>query len=1049
MRPHQLVLLLVFILSLAGAVIWLILQPDGQAGPNIENSALASRNEPDQPGSPARRQPGCSGDSQPAHNLEGRRTPKSPETEPEATSTDWTVRGRVKMDPSAGANPLAHLLPEDLSVSVRAYRGPSAPQNYSEFEASMGSDWSFEGEVTQDDLWLEANESPEVLYWYVDFEPTGGGGFAPAEDADERRDWQEPKGCLRVFPKASGRTLDFGEVLLTLESMFPEEFVVTGRLVHTSGRTLCHTGNHALSLSEPESEFDDWIYFGTDGQGRFMTLLPEYATEVVPNVASLRWSLLINVDRDGPGNSLRLPTPRSVGRHIDFGDISLKGSLLDVTVEMDPSPKINLRHDGTLAIDEGGYYHGEMASLVLSSGNLYFYEGIPPAPHKVTMLVPEGRYHWTVNSQNGDRVYLPAGGVLDVPDNVVTELKVSLKAAATVPVRVLMPDGTPAKDSFVIWSFSLPDDNGYSGRSEGPLASVPVVSSSPTSCTAMLEGFENTTGETKPGDTELVLQLTAKLVPDTGIKVRLPKRPKGVPTDGVFQLRLWIRGDVGDSDHWINLLVDEAGELQIETRPGNAIVHLTGGCDWGYPSDICGPVTATVIEGEYTVVEMPLIGPPPWAVRADHLQCRVRVGEQPVEVSAAFLHPDGREFGRASYTDDTNIECGALPAHLLDGDQKIAVQISPPTAEAPAAKLSIELPTRIEVRVKRRGVDVTNFRASVWGQSDGANGSSQCAGSTSTGAVSLWFPPGKASLEVTLQTVRHIQEVQVRRGEVTRVEVELGQVRVEFVNAEGVSNTQDYPRLRMFKYRDDGTLEPEQYDTVWGPEIKLLPPARYRMLPPAAAGPAGASDLDLTVGGDRVVVLPALNTEFVDVRLSFPMEFADRPNVYMELQLLPLTDPEHFRMSTKFADQGDTLEWRFVPNGLLVHGVPKGVDVCLVGYFTRYEGEDERSLIMKPIRLRVQQDGETVTVEWKKAVEMHEEWQWLDIRYLSLVEGCALPFVGGLPGTHEVGVYDSEGKLAHREWVSFSGDGKMRYPAGFRAALVEKELAVPETPDED
>ncbi|MBK8207696.1 MAG: hypothetical protein IPK87_13045 [Planctomycetes bacterium] len=1052
MRPHQLVLLLVLILSLAGAVIWLILQPPGGASPNIENSALASRNQPGT--TEPRPRAGGNDASQPARNREERRTPKPPKPEPEATSTAWTVRGSVKMDPSAGVNPLAHLLPEDLSVSVRAYRGPSAPQEYSQIDIALQNDWGFSEEFAPEDLGLQEGESPVPLYWYVDFEPTSGDGFSvPDEDSDEERtDWQEPKGCLRVIPTVSGRTLDFGQVLLTLESMFPDEFVVTGRLVHTSGRTLCHTGNHALGVKDPGGEFDDWLYFGTDAQGRFMALLYADTADVHHDPASFHWNLLLRVDREGPDSSIRLAPPRFAGRLVDFGDISLKGSLLVVTVEMDPTPKIELRHDGTLAIDEGGYYQGEMASLDLNCGDLYFNEGIPPAPYHVTMMVPEGRYHWSVDSWSSELVYLPASGILDVPDNAVTSLKVSLKAAATVPVKVLKPDGTPAEGSYVTWSFNLPDDNGYSGRSEGPKGTVPVVSSSPTTCTAELEGFDSATGETKPGDTELVLQLSVKLVPDTGIEVRLPVRPQGVQLDGVFQLRLWIQGEVGQSDHWINLLVEEPGVLRFKTGAGTATVQLNGGCDWGYPAVISGPVNATVKEGEFTVVELPPIGPAPWAVRADKLQCRVRAGEQPVEIGAPFLYEDGTDFGDGYYTDGTNIECGALPAHLLDGDQKIAVEITPPTAEAPAAKLSIELPPRIEVRVKRRGVDVTNFHAEAWGKGDGMSRTAHCSGSTGSGAVSLWLPPGKASLTVELENFEHNQEVIVRRGEITRVDVELGHVRVEFVNpAEGVTSDDDLPRLRMFTIRDDGTLDPEMYDTIWGPEVKMLPPARYRMIPPAVAGAGSAFDLDLRAGGDRVIVLPALNTELVDVRLSFPMEFADAPNHYMELQLLPLTDPEQLRMSPEFAYQEDSLQWRFVPNGLLVHGVPKGVDVCLVGYFTRYEGEEEKTLILKPIRLRAQQDGEIVTAEWKKAVELHEEWQWIEIRYLSLVDGCALPFfdgaAGAMPGTHEVGFYADE-KLVHREWVTFSGDGKMRFSASLRATLIEKQLVEAEMPEE-
>lgn len=1056
MRPHQLVLLLVLILSLAGAVIWLVLQPAGDAGPNIENSALASRN---QPGTPEpRHRVGSNESRRPARNREEDRTPRPPKPEPEATSTGWTLRGSVKMDPSAGVNPLAHLLPEDMSVSVRAYRGPSAPQEYSQIELALQNDWGFSEEFAPEDLGLKEGESPVPLYWYVDFEPTSGRGFSVPDEEEERTDWHEPTGCLKVVPTVRGRTLDFGQVLLTLESMFPDEFVVTGRLVHTSGRTLCHTGNHALGVKDSGGEFEDWLYFGTDGQGRFMAWLPAVAAEVHPDMASFEFSLFIRVDWETSGSSMRLPAPRSAGRLVDFGDITLKGPLLVVTVEMDPTPKIELRHDGSLAINEGGYYDGAMASLELYCGNLSFNEGIPPAPHNVTMMVPEGRYHWNVDTRSGDLVYLPAKGVLDVPDNAVTALTVKLKAAATVPVKVLKPDGMPAEGSHIIWSFRLPDDNGYSGRSEGPYASAPVVSSSATTCTAVLEGFESVSGETKPGDTELVLQLSAQATPDTGIEVRLPARPQGVDQEGIFQLRLSILGDVGRSDHWINLLpAAEQEPMRFKTRPGSATVQLNGACEWGYPGVISGPVTAIVKEGEFTVIELPPIGPPPWEVRAEGLFCRVRVGEQPVEISAPFVYEDGTDSGDARYIDGTNIECGALPAHLLDGDQKIDVQITPPTTEAPVAKLSIDLPPRVEVRVKRRGVEVTSFRATVWGKGEGAQRAAECSGRTDTGAVSLWLPPCKASLTVELENFQHTQEVHIRRGEITRVDVELGHVRVEFVNpAEGVSSDDDLPRLRMFTIRDDGTLEPEMYDTIWGPEVKMLPPARYRMMPPAAAGPGSAFDLDLRAGGDRVVVLPALNTELVDVRLSFPMEFADEPNHYMELQLLPLTDPEQLRMSPEFAYQAAYLEWRFVPNGLLVHGVPKDVDVCLVGHFTRYEGEEEKSLVLKPIRLRVQQDGESVTAEWKKAVKLHEEWQWIEIRYLSLVDGCALPFfdgaAGALPGTHEVGFYANE-KLVHREWVTFSGDGNMRFSASLRATLIEKQLVeaeMPEeTPDED
>lgn len=1051
MRPQRLVVLLVFLLVAAGAVLWLTLQPAQPDFEGAEHSNLPGRQRAGK-SSPQDQRADNSG-KQPGDRREQPETRRPGDTTPVPETGEWVISGSLKVDAAAGANPLAHFLPGDRTVVVRAYRGPRAPEHCSEFHIVLQNDWSFRQECAPEDLELEPGESPASLLWYVDHEPEDG-GFSEPSDADaEIEGWHEPTGAILVQPRVSGREINLGDVVLTLDSMFPNSFIVVGRLVHSSGRTLCNTGNHALTTSDTAGEYSDWLSIGTDEHGRFLAVLYASNEGALFDIATLVWTLVLRADWDSLEGRVQLPQPRIAGRLLDFGDISLRGSLLDVTVEMDPAPKLELRADGTLAIDERGNYDGESPSLYLLCGSLELYEAVPPSPHKVTMWVPEGRYHWRIYEFSDELVYLPASGMLDVPDNAVTSLRVSLKVAATVPVRVLLPDGTPATEAWLEWAFVMPGADEYSGNLSGPQFRVPVIESSETTVTAYLDGYSGATGKTKPGDTELVLQVEEKAPPDTGIEVRLPARPQGVQPDGAFRLRLWIKGGVGQSDQWVNLLVEGPGVLRIATKPGAATVQLNGGCDWGYPAIISGPVACTVREGEFTVVELPAILPPPWAIRAEKLHCTVRAGEQPVEIDAEFLGADGTDFGDASYSDGMDTECGALPAHLQDGDQKIAVQVSPPTAEARSAKLLLELPPRIEVRVKRRGVEVTNFRAEVWGQGDGMKRISQCAGSTGTGAVSLWFPPGKATLTVELENFGHTQEVIVRRGEVTRVDVDLGHVRVEFVNpAEGEGGTQDLPRLRIFTIRDDGTLDPEMYDTIWGPEVRMLPPSRYRMIPPASAGAASAFDVDLREGGDRVVVLPAVNTELVSVRLNFPMEFADAPNHYLELQLLPLTDPEQLRMSPEFADQGDWLESRFVPNGLLVQGVPKGVEVCLIGYFTSYEGENERGLILKPIRLRVQQDGETVAAEWKKAVRLHEEWQWLDVRYLSLIEGCALPFydgaAGALPGTHEVGFYAND-KLVHREWVTFGGDGEMCISAGLRAALVEKELVEAEVPDED
>lgn len=1040
MRQSHLLLLLVLLLVAGGAVVWMALQagppPTNAGGGNavaIDAGRTPVPEAPQSTGQPATRPP-----SQP-----------QPRPEPSVDSTpedEYRVRGRVAFNQDIQA-----LLPflgdiDEYSVLVGCYPPEVEQPETIELMAEFSGDHSFELTISKEDLAFEPAIAISALHWCVTMDVLNDPWLSTEGNT------AAPKGGVAASATITGNVIDLGTITLGLDTFAREQWVVTGRLVHNSGRALRHSGGHVMYFAggDGESGYFDMEDFGTNEEGRF------FCVESLPDMADplqCRFSIcLCDENSDMPAANLRLGKPEVRGNLIDFGDVKIGGSVLEIVAKMDPTPPIELRRTSLRNMDWACGNESPLSEISLWCGEIHINRRLPPAPQSVVIWVPEGIYHYSAEARHSGNYYLPVTGRVEIPQKAVVKLELAMKAAETVPVRVLLPDGTAAPDISVEWRIrqKAQDCRGYA---DGEVRRVPVVADARTEVTAVADGYESIDGHANLGDKELVLQLdksTAKTSPDCGVRVLLPELPAGVKPDQ-FPCGLEVWNDEFMARLQVNLKPggDHVVEVTVK-QPGRYSVALLGGDGWGYPSRrISGPVEVEIASGPFREVALPPIAPPPWDKKVEHAFARVAVAGRPASVTGPFLAADDSPLGEVRLSDGFALRTTALPMYLLDGDRRIALTYTPPQEGAREGNLTLELPASIEVRVTRMGGAVDVFAADCTTKPKDSEYTHKCSNDATDGIAMLWAPAGTARVRVHVGRETLSRDVKVVPGAVQQVEIAFDRVAVQFNVAEPDLQPRADVLWRILRYDETGQVGTRRSHELDESELKYMEVGRYRLLPAAGGKPELAFDLDLSDGKDRTVELPSqAGAVAARVCLSLPealsKELNDESDIYF--QAISMTDPESVRLSRRGTRWREELAGRAVPGGVIVPGLFTGADVCLQGIITLHRDDKEIMWLLKPFRLKVTGDDMTVKVEWAKAVPLHEHWDMTDMRYASLVGGCWVPleqYYGALPGNHEVLFFDGE-EVIHREWITFRGDKPMRLPQTVINVLVEKEIAEPQ-----
>jgi hypothetical protein len=1058
MRQSRLLLLLLLLLVCAGAAVaWLIAQGPGHDATggaplsdlpvNLDGAAPLS---------------GCAtppdGESATNRETTPRTQPERPKTQPrperplkpdgaELGPEEWLIKGRIQF---------AEGLPLD-TASTFAGGWHEVTINF----LADGADGEVAGcapAIEPDGRFREVFDAADLPF------PLRDGNLPPGRwqvvcnlDGEVRNMWDLGEELTieqlpgLVQPVISGRVIDFGDVTLGHAALFGETWLVTGRVVHSSGRAVANFDSIMLAVFSDGGRVAE-CYFKTDQQGRFTATLWD---DEVLSAPPAQWDArLFNSDDgfwDSEGSSphhivVALPKPQVRGRVIDYGEIKVGGSLLEVEAEME-GIQPELLPDGRLQQSFWTEYAGRAAGLNVHDGYHDLDATVYPSPAKTTIWLPEGRYEYG-GYLDGDGDYYPlVEGFVSVPDGQVVPLKLHFKRHRVIPLELHTSEGVDVSRATVIWQAVRGEDEFvcYEYLSGSPPFTVPVFPGLTTKVQVEADGFAPVEGSVTESDEKLVLKLEAVAAGVATLRIQVPELPEAI-ADLPEALLVVVRLDNGGTVYGVYA---GSGEHVVPVPAAGAYkVTLAGGGNWGYPGGVLsGPVEVTVKVGDDVPVTLPAIGLPPWPFEAGGYVSNVRCAGRPISLDTDVLIGEGNGTVRASMSTGQEFSLSAPPVAIPDGDQRIPLEVPAPSEEGEQLAVSLELEARIEVRVTRQGKPVTSFQATA----DGADGFSASAGAME-GTVLLWAPPGATAVTMNLLGRSFTRRsVEVSRGTLARVDFTLDSVRVEFDLA---GDDEDYyvdssndlpPPWRVYLLSDD--TEQEMHD-LWGDEAVLMNPGRYRIVP-GYGDPGLAFELDISDGKDRVVNLPELpRLKLYSVRLKFDTSaFGDK---WFDADIS--TCPASRLVKAAPYSSFSWTQTRAVPDGIELLDVPAGAELVVIGSIWLERGENEETWLLKPFRLKISGEGEVVNCTWVRGVPKGEAWWELQAYDVSLLPGLLFPLHNLdtlFPGRHELVFAGAGGVEVVREWIEVPADAEsFDIPATLRATLEAKELLTPEQPNE-
>jgi hypothetical protein len=1033
MRQSSLIAALGVLVLLAALAAWFFLRP-AQSGPvNAAGSTggFSADHETDplkQPANDASRLP---------INAPDGTNPES--TDPESTDEpgegQWLLCGRISITPE-----LARLMPAPeewmAEAQIQYLADGREPDNALSFYVEMDEQRAFREIVDSSEFAIEEDALLPPGKWQLLY--ADGGDSAPSLSALDEIELPDLKGI--VIPTISGRVVDFGTVTIGVDEFFYQKVILTGRIMHSSGRPLAFSGIHNLEGRFNETEDWSWEIYGdffTAVDGTFCAVTWLDHPSDLSRLPKYTWSMEMTDEVEWAGatsGNAALGQPAWNGRVANFGDITLAGALVEITLKCDFETSVDA--DGKLLISRWGDYDGDYVNISFEGAD-YRDVRVFPQPHTTVTVLPEGRYIWTASPTSAG-FYPFFSGLLLAREGQAYKIELDLSQFPSVPLLVTGVEPVPG-GCLIDWEVMRAEKaigNGSFYYGEDPR--VPLVEGCETTVFARCEGFKEASAVARPGMTKLEVKLEEDDRPKATLVVVVPVFPEGTTPDDLLAV---IHVTLPEG-----AVTCKAPDAPLERSFvlhdfGACTVTLRGGQAWGYAGGVLsGPVEFEIAAGETKRVKLPPIAAPPWSKPINSINVRAKTSGHPMTLTAHLRYKELADPVNESMTDGGNVSVRGVPVAITDGREDYPVLFTP--GEDGQATLSFDFPHNIELRLTRAGKPVDEFQVSATTLDVVApHLSAQCEVFTNNGIAKLWVPRGRVNLDMRINGVTVCsQQAEVIPGQVLQVEAgsALLQLTLELADESYdpyASDTDAPPLWTLQLLEEDGNWY--DYSALSAAVTFMLDAGKYRVVPWN-----GGENVEIELSEDRTVRLPEIATpKFGAVVLKF--DVASLGDAYAEANF-------YYQMTDKLKPGERWIEERWttsslVPDGFKLSGMPLDADIAVWGSVWVEDDGEGFELMLRPLQLRITKDGQQVEAYIRRGVELDEEWYGLDARWVTPVENLTRELgESALPGRNELAVYRDE-EIVFRDWVIIpeTSSEPFKIPDALRRELESRELIEP------
>ncbi|MEE9311384.1 MAG: hypothetical protein V3V10_03120, partial [Planctomycetota bacterium] len=368
---------------------------------------------------------------------------------------------------------------------------------------------------------------------------------------------------------------------------------------------------------------------------------------------------------------------------------------------------------------------------------------------------------------------------------------------------------------------------------------------------------------------------------------------------------------------------------------------------------------------------------------------------------------------------------------IYDGDEIISAETTPPTNKDKTNHISFSLRSRVSVTAWQGGEQIQNLEFTA---STNFNPYFHTKMSVKDGNGFLWLPEGNATVRAKYNGWTEMVNVDVVKGQVVEVKIQLSSCRVIFTG----SNPENNEYRKLFRKHLDDHIE--YLKSISAGSQVLLSKGNYSVF-----STHGKYNIEFEVTGDvseLSVALPkSTDTEYATGTITIANraiareigdEIGDKIHFYLRYKII--VDNPRFDMIPELLTFCGSV--KDTPGGYVVSGIPIGVKICLLG---DVHLEKEDSTVVKAIKPRVMtldKEEETITATWIDTTPSDWDEQIVDI---SSVRGVALDWHYNLPvGRHEFAFFDNDERIILREWITISeGDDEFELPESIKKRLAE------------
>jgi hypothetical protein len=839
-----------------------------------------------------------------------------------------------------------------------------------------------------------------------------------------------------AVPKFEGRVLDFGKLEFDLgAALDPTEWLVIGRLVHTTGIPVSGFDDLSLRFGGTDSE-QYWL--GVRSDGCFAMSVNDF------NKDAPAWLQI----GDGEDDIQRqLGKPKITGRFVDYGDITLDCAIVEFHLAGWPESGLRRQRHGIAADAEL-----EPMALWISISNYSSSRDIElqePDGTILTFLMP-GPYRWyafqsdqaLAFSQLKGEVNLVAGKVLRVELSLDPAPCVLARFKAARPLEQLTLEVSTVTEPGVYAELST---DGVSDPTS--VFAIANPGRLPLHIVARARGYQPVTLDTAAGASECLFEFTQIVDPQSGrLVVLLPKLPDALKdlnftftislartSNGVTNWRDLERIGRNES-RWGEEDPDKVRSYDVENGVIRVVLRERDP-GMGYPGGIvCGAIEATIESDKLTVVQLPELPAPPWAIFSNQTRARLTCDNLPMSYHGPVCVGENTQV--MSLYHDQNLAMPLDDYAIMDGNTRVALQLALPDSETRTAVYYHDFPARIEVRVKR-GKEIIPVQVSA--RISSPDGTVQVSSSSSErGLLRMWSPAGKAMLEVDVTGWPGLnREIEVGT-ELKVVEFELAGT---FVNL-------DWDERYFSEQGMAWLLRDANGVTLSSVAIRQsslrVEQGHYTLIPQMTAKPEVTFDLgastDITVQIPFVAALDCSGSMMV----RFPKELKPDPDGYSVDWRWFVTVTGNAERDLEMREYIDDSSWNRVSGeGIKFMGMPVDVEFTLVVSVASLDDDDNVSATgwaIAPLRVKLKGGStETIAVDWKRAAVLTEEW----------FEGVSLKWSGSaaqgmiyadywrvlLPGTYVLIYEGVDGQKSLEVAIKLEDDKQFAMPKDVRQAL--------------